>query len=73
MSLCANLPVPPPSTTFPILSGVEKPLTSTQTILKLVEKPVQISIVLPHFRNLVDGVQHGGVVLAAELPPDLGQ
>ena len=55
-------------TSFLIMNIAEKSLSSIETIAKLVEKSVQISVRLAQFRNLVDRVQHGGVVFPTELP-----
>ena len=43
-------------TSFLIMNILQKSLSSTETIAKLVEKPVQISIRLAQFRNLMDRV-----------------
>ena len=41
-------------TSFLIMNILPKPLSSTETIAKLVEKPVQISVRLAQFRNLIN-------------------
>ena len=43
-------------TSFLIMNILRKPLSSTETIAKLVEKPVQISVRLAQFRNLINRV-----------------
>jgi len=43
-------------TSFLIMNILGKPLSSTETIAKLVEKPVQISVRLAQFRNLINRV-----------------
>ena len=43
-------------TSFLIMNILGKPLSSTETVAKLVEKPVQISVRLAQFRNLIDRV-----------------
>ena len=43
-------------TSFLIMNILRKPLSSTETIAKLVEKPVQISVRLAQFRYLVNRV-----------------
>jgi hypothetical protein len=43
-------------TSFLIMNILGKSLTSTETIAKLVEKPVQISVRLAQFRNLINRV-----------------
>ncbi len=58
-------------TSFLLTNIVEKSLSSIKTISKLVEKSVQISVRLAQFRNLIDRVQHGGVVFPTEFPSDL--
>src|SRR5215470_6866465 len=47
--------------------------SSAQLLSQFIEQPVQILVGLAHLFDLVDGVKHGGVMLAAELAPDLGQ
>ena len=41
-------------TCFLIMNILGKPISSTETIAKLVEKPVQISVRLAQFRNLIN-------------------
>ena len=67
----APLDWPEGFTSFLIMNVLEKPLTSAQTIVELVEKSVQIPVRLAQFRNLINRMQHSCVVFAAELPPDL--
>ena len=43
-------------TSFLIMNVLGKSLSSTETIVKLVEKPVQISVGLPQLRYLIDRV-----------------
>ena len=43
-------------TSFLIMNILGKSLSSTETITKLVEKPVQISVRLAQFRNLINRV-----------------
>jgi hypothetical protein len=43
-------------TSFLIMNILGKPLSSTETIAKLVEKPVQIPVRLAQFRNLINRV-----------------
>jgi len=71
VNFCALLDGPGRFTSFLIVNILEKWLTSTETIAKLVEKSVQISIRLAQFRNLVDRVQYSCVVLPTEFPADL--
>ena len=62
-----------PSTYFAIPATIEECLSLTQTIAKLVDKPVQIPVCLTYFRDLADGVQNGGVMFSAKLPANLRQ
>jgi len=43
-------------TSFLIMNILGMPISSTETIAKLVEKPVQISVRLAQFRNLINRV-----------------
>lgn len=43
-------------TSFLIMNILGKPISSTETIAKLVEKPVQISVRLAQCRNLINRV-----------------
>src|SRR3974390_2124938 len=47
--------------------------SGTELLGELVEQPVQVLVPLAHFLDLLDRMQDRGVVLAAELPPDLRQ
>src|SRR5215475_4901171 len=44
-----------------------------QSVHQASDRTVQVLVRAAHFFDLVDGVKHGGVVLAAELPADLRQ
>src|SRR5438270_6174696 len=46
---------------------------SVQRLLQLVQCAIEIFIIAPLRIDLLDRVHHGGVVLAAELPPNLRQ
>jgi hypothetical protein len=56
VNFCALLVGPERFTNFLIMNVLEKRLSSTKTIAKLVEKSVQISIRLPQLRNLINRV-----------------
>lgn len=60
-------------TDFPTPATIEDSLSLTQTIAKLVDKPVQIPVCLTRFRDLADGVQNGRVMFSAKLPANLRQ
>src|SRR6185437_8516788 len=47
--------------------------SSAQSLRQFIEQPVQILVALAALINLLDGVQHRGVVLAAKLASYLGQ
>src|SRR5579863_1402097 len=51
----------------------KKVLTSMDRVGYPVNEPVEIGIFLAHPIDLLDGVQHGGMVFAAEEAADLGQ
>src|SRR5579862_5296672 len=44
-----------------------------ETFQEVVDNCVERMVALPQFLNLLDGVNHGRMMLAAEAPSDLGQ